>query len=70
MLYLFRNPNDSPSIILGYSAKKTITASQIGGTSRTDTTITRKIGFYNGSGNVGQPINYDDFKKAVNIINN
>lgn len=45
MLYLFRNPNDSPSIVHGYSAKKATTTSQIGGTSRTDTTITRKIGF-------------------------
>ncbi|MGX7668863.1 DUF6443 domain-containing protein [Flavobacterium pedocola] len=63
-------PNDSPSVVLGYDVTKTTTTSQIGGTTRTDTTVTRKIGFYNGSGQVGQPVNYKDFKKAVDKINN
>jgi RHS repeat-associated protein len=62
-------PNDSPSVVLGYDVTKTTTTSQIGGESRTSTTVTKQIGFYNGSGQVGQPVNYKDFKKAVNKIN-
>lgn len=63
-------PNDSPSVVLGYEVTKTTTSSQIGGTTRTDTNITPQVGFYNGSGQVGQPVDYKDLKKAANKINN
>jgi len=62
--------NDSPSVVLGYDVNKTTTTSQIGGTTRTDTTVTKQVGFYNASGQVGQPVDYKDLKKAANKINN
>lgn len=62
-------PNDNPSIVLGYSVLKTTTSNQIGGTSRTITDITKQIGFYTGAGQVGQPIDYNKFKKAAEKIN-
>lgn len=62
-------PNDSPSIVLGYNAVKNTTSNQLGGNTQTTTTITKKIGFYNSKGSVGTPMNYNDFKKAVQKIN-
>jgi hypothetical protein len=53
-------PNDSPSVVLGYEVKGT-NSGQV---------VTKQIGFYNGSGAVGKPINYNDFKEAAKKINN
>ena len=63
-------PNNSPSVVLGYSVEKTTTTSQIGGTSSTSTTVTKQVGFYNGNGQVGKPIDYSQFKKAATKVNN
>ena len=67
---------NSPSIVLGYKGETVTTESQIGsggGISafnrdtgpKTTTTITKMIGFYNGSGSVGVQIPFSDFKNAV-----
>lgn len=67
----------SPSIVLGYSAETVTTTNDINSRSgnsvfnqqnssnTTKTTVTKKIGFYNSSGQIGQPISFDSFLKAV-----
>ncbi|MCY1536915.1 RHS repeat-associated core domain protein [compost metagenome] len=62
-------PNDSPSVVLGYEVIKT-TSNTVSGGNHTDTKITRKVGFYNGNGQVGQPVDYKELKKAAEKINN
>jgi len=62
-------PNDSPSAVLGYKVEKFTTTSTIGGNSSTTTTVTRQVRYYNGTGPVGEPINYNQLKKIVKKIN-
>lgn len=60
--------NSSPSVVLGYSVTNHVTKQD--GKTKTYTTVTRQIGFYNNKGQVGTPINYNKFKKVSSKINN
>lgn len=61
--------NNSPSVVLGYSVEKTTYTDQLGGNSRTTTTVTKQVGFYNSNGQVGTPVDYNQLKKAVKKAN-
>ena len=74
-------PNDSPSVVLGYDVQKTESGgsdirtntsvfNNTGNEPTTTTTTTKTVGFYNQNGMVGQPVKYDDLKKAAQKINN
>jgi RHS repeat-associated protein len=62
-------PNNRPSVVLGYEVQKETQTQQIGGTTRTTWSVTKMVGFYNGSGQVGKPVEYDKLKKASQTIN-
>jgi RHS repeat-associated protein len=60
-------PNDRPSVVLGYKVEN-VTTQTLEGTSKTAQYVTKMVGFYNATGQVGKPVNYQDFKKAAEKI--
>lgn len=68
-----RNGENRPSAILGYKHDEHTVTNSIttnnDPSSKTTSKTTKEIGFYNGKGPIGKSIDYEKFKKAVQLIN-